>query len=494
MGTYRSHEESTDMTAYARWADSANRLHRAASRLASTGHIGFLAKCWITLIGCVLLGSIGRAQGPVIVEDGSLPAALGTRFEDSGQHTDSVLVQDGAHVRLPSAPEITAAPLPSLEFDVGSISESATARLEESLDGPGIQITDAGPVADDWWTGCTTAFSNGMNWVPGGCGPQCHHGGPDACGLDGRCRRSHDTWGHGGNCYGKPCCHGGCRPGCLWALEADALVLWRNNIAGQPLLVDDVGAVALDAGDVHTAAAAGPRIGLVRSVGCGRAVELSYFNVGGIQGSTATTATGGGTYTPVGLADIAFADIEEAEYTSRGQIKSLEFNYRWCQGRRVIWLAGARWVEWNELASVDMQPSGDAIQTRAGNDLYGGQFGCRLRLWDLGKWQFTGVGKAGAFGNTSYQRTIANIGVDEFGPLGADDTGIAFFGEIGFNSTLWLTEWLAWRAGYNFFWLEGVATAPQQFPLVNYGSDTASINTNGSVFLQGFSTGLEARW
>ena len=81
-----------------------------------------------------------------------------------------------------------------------------------------------------------------------------------------------------------------------------------------------------------------------------------------------------------------------------------------------------------------------------------------------------------------------------FGPLGADDTSVAFFGEVGANSTLWLTEWLAWRVGYNFFWLQGVATAPQQFSLVNYGSDSASINTDGSVFLQGFSTGLEARW
>ena len=32
----------------------------------------------------------------------------------------------------------------------------------------------------------------------------------------------------------------------------------------------------------------------------------------------------------------------------RRQIKSAELNYRWCQGRRVIWLAGVRWVEWNE--------------------------------------------------------------------------------------------------------------------------------------------------
>jgi hypothetical protein len=251
--------------------------------------------------------------------------------------------------------------------------------------------------------------------------------------------------------------------------------------------------VALDAGDVQTAAAAGPRIGVLRSLGCGRAIEGSYFNVGGIQGSTATDGVGA-PYTPVGLADIAFADIEAAEYTTRGQIKSAELNYRWCQGRRIIWLAGIRWVEWNEVATVDMRAVNDNIQARTGNDLYGGQLGCRLRFWDLGKWQVGAVGKAGVFGNTAYQQTTALVDGEQFGPIGANDDAVAFFGEVGINSTLWLNRWLAWRAGYNFFWLQGVATAAQQFPLNNYGSGTATIVVNDAVFLQGFSTGLETRW
>jgi hypothetical protein len=299
-----------------------------------------------------------------------------------------------------------------------------------------------------------------------------------------------------GDCFcgsGGGVCHSGCRPGSLWAIQADALVLWRNNFENQPLLTGTNGMVALDAGDVQTAAAAGPRIGLLRSLGCGRAIEGSYFNVGGIQGSTATDGFGA-PYTPVGLADVLFADIEEAEYTTRGQIKSAELNYRWCQGRRIIWLAGIRWVEWNEVATVDMRAVNDNIQARTGNDLYGGQFGCRLRFWDLGKWQVGAVGKAGVFGNTAYQQTTARVDGEQFGPIGANDDAVAFFGEVGINSTLWLNRWLAWRAGYNFFWLQGVATAAQQFPLNNYGSGTASIVVNDAVFLQGFSTGLEARW
>ncbi|MFM7186048.1 MAG: hypothetical protein ACKO4Z_14945, partial [Planctomycetota bacterium] len=261
------------------------------------------------------------------------------------------------------------------------------------------------------------------------------------------------------------------------------------------LLSGTNGSIALDSGDVRTAAAAGPRIGLLRSLGCGRAIEGNYFSVGGIQGSTSTDGLAA-PYTPIHLADIAFADIEEAEYTTRGQIKSAELNYRWSQGTRIIWLAGFRWVEWNERGKVEMQAIGAvrSIQSDVGNDLYGGQFGCRLRFWDLGKWQVGAVGKAGVFQNSAYQRTRAQVYGDTFGPINADDSNVAFFGEVGVNSTLWVTRWLAWRAGYNFFWLQGVATADQQFRLTNFGTDTASIDNDSSVFLQGFSTGLEARW
>jgi len=369
--------------------------------------------------------------------------------------------------------------------------------LEGNAAEPGLGQGDDGPMADS--LPCMvgpSAAPDAIQWESiQGCGAHGCRGSGGVCGpADDRC---------GDPCFdagGTPCGsgHGGCRPGCLWAIQAEALVLWRNNFDGQPLLTASDGAVALDAGDVQTAAAAGPRIGLLRSLGSGRAIEGNYFNVGGIQGRTFTDGKGA-PYTPAGLANLPFTDIESAEYSTRGQIKSAELNYRWCDGGRIIWLAGVRWVEWNEVAAVDMRsetPSagGNDIRTTTGNDLYGGQFGCRLRFWNWGKWQAGAVGKAGVFGNSAYQRTTVLVDSDPFGPLAANDTTAAFFGEVGINSTIWLNSWLAWRLGYNFFWLQGVATAAQQFSLNNFGSDTASIDSNDAVFLQGVSTGLEARW
>lgn len=370
--------------------------------------------------------------------------------------------------------------------------------LAAELQDDGVAGGDAGMVSDS--PSCVDGRSTLADVMAWGSSPGWSEHG--RCGPGNTCGPSSNPG------YGDPCldaggswcdpCHCGPQPGCLWAIQAEALVLWRNNFDGQPLLASSDGDVALDAGDVRTAAAAGPRIGVLRSLGCGRAIEGNYFNVGGIQGRTSTDGINA-PYTPIRLADLAFTDIESATYTTRGQIKSAELNYRWCDGGRIIWLAGFRWIEWNEVAAVDMQADtvgagGNDIRTTTGNDLYGGQFGCRFRFWDLGKWQMAAVGKAGVYGNTAYQRTTILVDSVPEGPLAADDTAVAFFGEVGINSTIWLNRWLAWRLGYNFFWLQGVATAAEQFPLNNFGSDTASIDSNDAVFLQGFSTGLEARW
>ena len=164
-------------------------------------------------------------------------------------------------------------------------------------------------------------------------------------------------------------------------------------------------------------------------------------------------------------------------------------------------------MELNSQANIDYEfenpdPFGTGnIDTNVGNNLYGGQVGADMRLWNRGgNWRINGIGKAGIFYNSaSFQRSTAGFVTatgDDY-PLGtvaatADQT--AFFGEVGLNSTYWITNWLAWRAGYTVMWAAGVAVAPEQFPLNSFGDGTASINTNGSVLLHGVTTGIEARW
>jgi len=294
-----------------------------------------------------------------------------------------------------------------------------------------------------------------------------------------------------------------------WDLQVDALMLWQGNAQSLPLVYSNSsGKPVLDAQDLQTEMAAGVRVGAMRAIGERYAIEGVYFQARPFDASQSVPASGG-PYTLMNTGNLVFADIASGKATGSGWIQSAELNWRkneyWSP---ITWLAGFRWVELNSQANIDYAfenpvPFGTGnIDTDVGNNLYGGQVGADMRLWNAGRnWRFNGVGKAGIFYNSaSFQRSTAGFVTasgDDY-PLGtvaatADQT--AFFGEVGLNSTYWVTNWLAWRAGYTVMWAAGVAVAPEQFPLNNFGgTEPTSINTNGSVLLHGVTTGIEARW
>jgi hypothetical protein len=299
---------------------------------------------------------------------------------------------------------------------------------------------------------------------------------------------------------------GACKP--VWDLQVDALMLWQGNSQSLPLFLNSEGGDALDAGDLQTQTGAGVRIGLVRSIDERYAIEGNYFQARPFNAEQSIPADGG-PYELTNTGDLLFNDIESARVTANSSISSAELNWRkqecWSP---ITWLAGFRWVEWNSQANIDYDftnpdPFGSgSINTNVGNNLYGGQIGGDMRFWNAGgNWRVNGLGKAGVFYNSaSFQRSTAGFVTSEgddypLGTVAATADQVSFFGEVGLNSTYWITNWLAWRAGYSVFWLSGVAVAPEQFPLNNFGgTEPTTINTNGSVLLHGVTTGIEARW
>lgn len=303
-----------------------------------------------------------------------------------------------------------------------------------------------------------------------------------------------------------------CRRDCAprWSVQVDALMLWRSNMQSVPLFLDSPpGGVALDANQVQVPMSAGPRFGLMRRIGQCAAIEGNYFNVSPFAGEHLSPAVGG-PFTMVNFGDLVFDDITAARLNSNARIQSAELNWRRSVGPTFTWLAGFRWVQWNEQMAADYEfanPNPEnlgsgSVNTNTGNDLYGGQIGLDAMLWDRGgPWKVSGLGKAGVYYNRAYQNSTAGFfPLPGFEPpytlptVSASSNNVAFVGEVGVNSTYWLTSWLAWRAGYSLFWLSGVAVAPEQFALADYGAGTTTIKTSGSVFLHGVTTGIEARW
>ncbi|MEI6241221.1 MAG: hypothetical protein WCR51_12595 [Planctomycetia bacterium] len=284
-----------------------------------------------------------------------------------------------------------------------------------------------------------------------------------------------------------------------WVVQVDALMLWQGNIASRPILLNGAGLTALDVNQAQTVMSAGPRYGLFFNIDQCRAVEGNYFNVGSFTGSEPLPA---GTYTPVNMPALFAPPTAASILQTTGQIQSAELNWRrrGC-GSPITWLSGFRWVEWNQrLRLVDAAaPTMASIDSQVGNDLYGGQVGMDVSLWEKqgGPITVNGIGKAGAFYNNAFQRTseTAQGGIMR-GPESAQVNTTSFFGEVGVNGSVRLTRWLAWRAGYSLFWLSGVAVPANQLSLVSLSATPApaAINTEGSVLLHGVTTGLEARW
>jgi len=301
------------------------------------------------------------------------------------------------------------------------------------------------------------------------------------------------------SCAGTGCGRGLCGPVChRWAVQVDALMLWQGNIAGRPLFTNAAGVTALDANRAYPPMSAGPRVGLFFFLDDTHAIEGNYFNVRPFNGSDVTLP--GQALTEQGIAGFSRPGFSGAQLLTSAAIQSAELNWRrrecWCP---VTWLAGFRWVEWNQQAEIieyDGGPIGGFL-AETGNDLYGGQAGLDIGLWNGGgPFTVNGVGKAGVFYNHAYQRT-ASASPAGLAAAAAVADQTAFFGEVGINGSLRITDWLSWRVGYVFFWLSGVAVPVDQFATTNLtgGPPTATtINTNGSVFLQGVTTGLEARW
>lgn len=362
---------------------------------------------------------------------------------------------------------------------------------------PGGSFEDVRLAGGESWAG-STEDSILVDSGPVGCAP----GTQDACAACGECEECpcecpDGNWSTAAGWFNRVL-----GPACPRVVaQFDALMLWQGNSASRPLLNYGTlgGPTAIDAKDAGTPMSTGMRYGLLVNLDNCYAIEGNYLNVGTFNGNV---LIGQGTYVPVNM-PFDFVPIVPgtAELVTDGRIQSAEMNWRrrecWCP---VTWLAGFRWVQWNEglvLASTAPNLSTqNQVSSVTGNDLYGGQVGMDAGLWNSGgRLAINGVGKAGVFYNNAYQRTggILENGAP-WGPFGNQTARTAFFGELGVNATVAVTEWIAWRVGYSLFWLGGVAVPANQLDLVDLSIPGAGINTSGSVFLHGVSTGIETRW
>lgn len=280
-----------------------------------------------------------------------------------------------------------------------------------------------------------------------------------------------------------------------WTGRVDAVLMWRNAPYSRDL-VSEQGVPVLNASQLESSLAAGPRFQLFRTIPCGAAVEVGYLRAFNFRSERTLSAV----TVPLRPVDIfpptpnPFFDTGTVNLGSG--IQTLEANVRAPIGAgNIQFISGFRWLEWRESFSLDTSISGsptlfDNYATNVINSLYGGQIGIDALLYTNTWLEVESVMKGGAYYNTavSHSAFTSNSEPSQSWDVSAEPASGAFVGEIGFTGVVALTSCLDFRFGYLGYWLQSIAQPTRQL------SDPAAVVANGGTVVQGVTLGLEGRW
>ena len=303
-----------------------------------------------------------------------------------------------------------------------------------------------------------------------------------------------------------------------WTGRVDALILSRNAPGFRPLYTFNPASAgtALNADQLESIAAVGPRLSLFHRDQCGNASwESTYIYSGGfVSERNLPPAAAGYLTAPPGIygndsPPVNSLDVASARLTS--SLQSAEFNRRWCWGSCTQFLAGFRWLQWQETATIsDVYAAAspdfgqDVYTTGCYNNLFGGQIGLDTLLWQPAKcFRVEGLVKAGAYYNSASQSSsyMNYVGGAPFAgnsvSVGSSPATCSFAGELGLTGVVPLCCNVDFRFGYFGLWLTSLAQPTNQLSnqlLIPAAPTYGSLTTNGNVVLQGLSLGLEGRW
>jgi hypothetical protein len=283
-----------------------------------------------------------------------------------------------------------------------------------------------------------------------------------------------------------------------WYVRGEVLFLHRNsNVINQTVVQTAAGGTpVVSTADFDFPMVAGLSLLVGHRLDSNSAWELSYFglhnwsrNIIAADADNLDAPGGLGTGT-----DFDAADVMNVEYLSR--LNNVEFNILRDQSR-LAWLAGFRYVNWEEEFNIQATNDTDVSNYKVGtsNNLFGGQFGARAFFpgysfdWDV-------TGKVGLFGNAAQQRQLLADDNDTVVLRNTSVNGgaVSFVGDL--NASLYYRLNRTWgiRGGYNIMLITGLALAPDQLDFTNTPVSGLGINRSGDVFLHGANVGVEAIW
>jgi len=292
-----------------------------------------------------------------------------------------------------------------------------------------------------------------------------------------------------------------------WYVQADALVLTRDaRIGNQPLVLLDNNAptqsnVLLSTADFDFPFEVGPRILIGYNIDPYAAIEVSYFGIYNWHDSR--TILGNNNLNLPGYLgqsnNLDFFDADKAVATYDSMVNNAELNYvhAFASNPNLAWLIGFRYFELADkfnLTFTDNQTGSSAYKISSYNNLFGGQIGGRVGH-ACSKWSYDLTGKAGVYGNYIHSSQIVQD-FSGFTQRNATTTGnqLSFLGELGLNGSYEFSPNWSLRGGYQVYWVEGLALAPNQVDFTETPTSGTTLNKTGGMFMHGAHAGLMARW
>ena len=295
--------------------------------------------------------------------------------------------------------------------------------------------------------------------------------------------------GMAGTGYGYDACSVGCD--ISWYIDAEALWLRREGDERFSLSRNTI----MPDFDYEL----GGRFTVGRLLDCVNAWEGVY--VGPFDWERGGTVTGAGTlqsnFFPGG--GFTAADIDTFNnansHTQRwdAELQSFELNRRWWSWDVLSTMIGIRYVDYQEdYTFSSTSAAGNGLYTeRLDNNLIGAQVGGDL-MFPVNLRTTVGFrGKGGVYANFAERGTLLTNDGTLLLNTGDDSVDIAGVIEAGIFGHYQLVPSIRLTAGYEFWYMPGIATLPEQSPGFLTQSSGTSVQQEDDLFLHGGSVGVE---
>ena len=189
----------------------------------------------------------------------------------------------------------------------------------------------------------------------------------------------------------------------------------------------------------------------------------------------------------------AFNNADGHTQAYRAQMHSFEFNRRWFEWDVVSTMIGVRYVDYEEdYLFVSTGGSGTGIfQEGVDNQLIGAQVGADM-LYPVSLRANVGFkAKAGVYANFDDRQVAMNNAGVQILNAGASDTDVAGLIEMGVTTNYVIVPSVRLTAGYEFWYMPGIATVPEQRPSIISPASGSTIDDSDDLFIHGGYAGVQ---